>query len=223
MKNKIITILILAFASMPLHAQISQTQDPKAGQILESASAGLKSLKSLQADFEMIINDRKENSGTTATGNIIMKNGKYKLESSGTTVYYDGKTMWTYSPDVNEVVITEPQDTGGDLLLNPLAFISTYNSDFKYMYVDETSFSGKTYHEIDLFPKDLGKPYSRIKVFVNISSGIPETFHTVGKDGVDYTINLSNIRTNQEIADAAFIYNASAHKKAEVIDMRGTK
>ena len=223
MTNRIIISLAVAMSSLSLCGQVTQTQDAKAGQILESASLKLKGFKSIQADFEFIINDRKENQGTTAKGNIIMKNSRYRLESPGSTIFYDGKTMWTYSSDVNEVVITEPEESEDNLLLNPLAFLSSYNTDFKYMYVGEASFSGKKYHEIDLFPKDLGESYSRIKVFVNLSTNIPETIHTVGKDGVDYTINLSNIRTNQEIADAVFIFNSSAYKRAEIIDMRGLK
>lgn len=223
MTSKIIISLLAAMASLSLNAQVTQAQDPKAGQILETASLKLKGFRSIQADFELIINDRKENQGTTATGNIIMKDSKYRLESPGSTIFYDGKTMWTYSSDVNEVVITEPQDTEDNLLLNPLAFLSSYNTDFKYLYIGETSFSGKSYHEIDLFPRNLGESYSRIKVFVNISTNIPETIHTVGKDGVDYTINLSNIRTNHEIEDAVFVFNSSTHKKTEIIDMRGLK
>jgi outer membrane lipoprotein carrier protein len=224
MKRFFIFILLLCASRTQLFQQISGTQDPKAGAILKTASEKIKALRSVRADFQMDINDRKENSGTSGEGTIVIKKEKYKLVSAGNTVYYDGKTMWTYSEDVNEVVITEPVNGAGqDFFTNPASLLSYYDRDFKYIYVGETGMSGKSYHEIDLFPIDISQPYSRIKLFINKTTGIPEIMHSTGKDGVDYTITLSNIYTDQDVPDSFFVFNAAEHKRVDVIDMRGTK
>ena len=81
--------------------------------------------------------------------------------------------------------------------------------------------NGTTCHEIDLFPKNLNQPYSRIKIFINKQSDLPETISSIGKDGVDYTVNLKNIILNREFPDATFIFDPAKHKKVEVVDMRG--
>lgn len=138
-------------------------------------------------------------------------------------VYFDGKTMWTYLSASNEVTITEPDNEGNDFLSNPASIFSFYNRDFKYRYVRETTVNGIKYHEIDLFPKNLNQPYSRIILFVGQKAEMPEIITSVGKDGVDYSVYLRNFITDQEIPDANFIFDLSKNKKVDIIDMRGVK
>jgi len=70
--------------------------------------------------------------------------------------------MWAYASDINEVVITEPDNTNEDFLSNPVKIFTGYNRDFKYLHQGETIVSGVPFHEIDLFPRNLNQPYSRI-------------------------------------------------------------
>ena len=52
-------------------------------------------------------------------------------------VYFDGKTMWTYAEDIQEVTITEPDMDDEDFLSNPAKILTWYNRDFKYRYVQK--------------------------------------------------------------------------------------
>jgi outer membrane lipoprotein carrier protein len=199
------------------------TQDPAAREILDKVSAKTKSMKSIQADFELVIEDRKEKTKNTSTGNLVIKQNKYKINSEGSTIYYNGTTMWTYMSKNNEVTITEPDNKSGDFMSNPAVFFTSYNRDFKYRYVRETTVNGSRCHEIDLFPKNLDQPYSRIKIFIGVKSELPEIISSIGKDGVDYTIYLKNMALDSEIADATFTFDMAKYKKVEVVDMRGVK
>jgi outer membrane lipoprotein carrier protein len=199
------------------------TQDPAAREILDKVSAKTKSMKSIQAVFELVIEDRKENTKNTSTGNLVIKQNKYKINSEGSTIYYNGTTMWTYMSKNNEVTITEPDNKSGDFMSNPAVFFTSYNRDFKYRYVRETTVNGSRCHEIDLFPKNLDQPYSRIKIFIGVKSELPEIISSIGKDGVDYTIYLKNMALDSEIADATFTFDMAKYKKVEVVDMRGVR
>jgi outer membrane lipoprotein carrier protein len=199
------------------------TQDPAAREILDKVSAKTKSMKSIQADFELVIEDRKEKTKNTSTGNLVIKQNKYKINSEGSTIYYNGTTMWTYMSKNNEVTITEPDNKSGDFMSNPAVFFTSYNRDFKYRYVRETTVNGSRCHEIDLFPKNLDQPYSRIKIFIDVKSELPEIISSIGKDGVDYTIYLKNMALDSEIADATFTFDMAKYKKVEVVDMRGVR
>jgi outer membrane lipoprotein-sorting protein len=150
-----------------------------------------------------------------------MKQEKYKLISEGNTVFFNGTTMWAYVPEHNEVTITEPENNRTDFMSNPSAFFDDYKSEFKYRHVRETKRNGVSCHEIDLFPKNLDQPYSRIKVFVNTASDLPEAIISIGKDGIDYTVNLKNTLLNKDFPDASFAFDPSKHRKVEVVDMRG--
>jgi outer membrane lipoprotein-sorting protein len=196
-------------------------QDPAAGQILERVAQKTKSLSTLQTDFELLIQDRKEGSNNTSTGKLLLKQKKYQLVSEGSTVYFDGKTMWTYVPGNNEVTVTEPESTKGNFLSNPTTFFDTYKIDYKYRYVRETQVNGVICHSIDLYPKNLNQPYSRIKIYISKNDDLPVSISSIGKDGVDYTVNLRNMVLNREIPDREFIFEPSKHKKTEIVDMRG--
>ena len=54
-------------------------QDPDARKILDIVAEKTKSYKSIQADYELLINDRKEDIQSDSKGQIIIKKNKYKL------------------------------------------------------------------------------------------------------------------------------------------------
>jgi outer membrane lipoprotein carrier protein len=196
-------------------------QDPAAGQILDRVSLKFKVMQSIRTDFELLIEDRKENMKNSSSGHLLMKQKKYKLDAQGSTVFFNGVTMWTYVLANNEVTITQPDQNAVDYSSNPLGFFTTYKNDFKYRYVGQVTKNGVTCHQIDLIPKNLNQPYSRIRVFINMNSDMPEVIISMGKDGIDYTVTLKNTVLNQEIPDAIFTFDPAKYKKPEIIDMRG--
>ena len=195
-------------------------QDPDARKILDIVAEKTKSYKSIQADYELIIDDRKEDIQSDSKGQIIIKKNKYKLESAGSTVYYNGKTMWTYTQDNEEVVVTEPDTLDENFLSNPAKIFYFYNRDFKYRYIGEVMTDKTKMHEIHLFPVNLDQPYSRIKLYIDVNRDILSAISVVGKDGVDYNISLSNYITDKDFDDSIFIFDKSKFKKAEIIDLR---
>ncbi len=215
-------IIVALFIPVHSFSQENQiTQDPVAGKILDRMALKTQAMQSMQADFELVIEDRKEKTKNISSGNVLIKNNKYKINSQGSTVYFNGKTMWTYIQDNNEVTITEPDTEPDDFLGNPAAFFTLYKRDFKYRYVQETTINGAGAHEIDLFPKNLNQPYSRIKVFIGSKSDLPMVIKSVGKDGVDYSVTLKNLLLDKETSDAVFTFDAAKFKKVEIVDMRG--
>ena len=53
-------------------------------------------MKSMQSDFELVIEGPEGKNQKCLGGNLMMKQKKYKLTSEGSTVYFNGITMWTY-------------------------------------------------------------------------------------------------------------------------------
>jgi outer membrane lipoprotein carrier protein len=204
-------------------ALAQEDQDPAAKDVLDRVAAKARQMNSIGVDFELVIEDRKENTKNSSGGSLLIRQDKYKITTQESVVYFDGRTMWTYVEANREVTITEPDNNNEEFLNNPAKIFSLYNRDFKYRYVNESTLNGAKYHEIDLFPKNLNQPYSRIKIFVSLKNEMPEKLRSVGKDGVDYTVNLSNFRFDNVINDQTFVFDPSKHKKVEVIDMRGVK
>jgi len=224
MKTTFLFSIFLFVSSLSIIAQQEPvTQDPAAKEILDRIAAKAKQMKSIQADFSVVVEDKKENTKNSSTGNLLMKKEKYKISTRGSVVYFNGKTMWTHTIDDQEVIITEPGNNEEDMMSNPANIFTLYNRDFKYRYVRETTRNGLKMDEIDLYPKNLDQPYSRIRLLVNRNNDMPEVITSYGKDGINYTITLTNFQPDREISDTLFTFDPAKNKKVEVVDMRGTK
>jgi outer membrane lipoprotein-sorting protein len=219
----VLTILSGLLALPVLAQQEKIIQDPEAKTVLDRVAAKARQMKTIQADFELVIEDKKENSRSTSTGNLVIKQEKYKITTQESVVYFDGRTMWTYMIPNKEVTISEPGKNDEEFMSNPAKIFTFYNRDFKYRYVKETTLNGTKFHEIDLYPMNLNQPYTRIRIFVSQETDMPEIISTAGKDGVDYTVNFRNLQSDREISDQSFTFDPSKNKKVEVIDMRGVK
>ena len=216
MKSIVLSSLLVFLLSGILVGQ----QDPEAKKILDRVAAKTKKYKTIQADFKLSVINRPEKNTSSSEGKIKIRGDKYQMDMLGSKVYYDGKTMWNYTPDVKEVTITEPDKNDSDFMDNPAKIFTWYNRDFKYQFIKKFEKDGKSYYEIYLFPKNLNQPYVRFNVVINADTDQISSITSVGKEGVDYKIELSNIVTDQPLDDSIFEFNTAKHKKVEVIDMR---
>lgn len=217
------TIIIFAFvAGLSAQTKVNQDaiQDPAAKEILDRVSKKMLAYTTIMADFEMAIDNRIENLHSKSKGSIQIKGNKYFMESMGSMVFFNGTTMWSFMPDINEVTISEPNAAEGDFVDNPALIFSFYNRDFKYKLVGEAKVDERWMYEIDLFPKDLNQPYSRFKIFIDKEKEEIYMLKAISKDAIDYTIYIINLKYNLLINDSKFTFNVKDYQKVEVIDMR---
>ena len=106
---------------------LAQGSDPSAKKILDQASAKIKSYKSIQAVFTLQLQDAQGASQGTKKGNVNMKGSKYVVFITGQEIYCDGKTVWDYIKDANEVQIKD-METGGDDAVNPSTIFTIYEN-----------------------------------------------------------------------------------------------
>lgn len=215
MKKTYFILFILLF-NLSVEAQ----QDPEAKEILDRVSEKTKEYTTIQADFELIIENRAENQKSNSKGVIKIKGQKYYMESMGSKVYFDGKTLWTFMDDINEVTISEPDESSDSFVENPSLIFEFYNRDFKYRLVGEVKMDAGWMYEIDLFPVNLEQPYSRFKVLIKRDTYELYMVKAIGKDGIDYTAFIRNAKYNQPLNDETFTFNPSKYKAIEIIDLR---
>ncbi|MBK3515754.1 LolA family protein [Carboxylicivirga marina] len=207
--------LILASISLFSFAQSQE----KAKEILDQVSAKTKAYPSIVADFSFSLENLQEDINEVYEGNIILKGNKYKVNLMDVDTYFDGQVQYTHMIDAFEVNITIP-DLDDEETLNPATIFTIYEEGYTYNYVAEGTINGKACHEIDLYPINRDKPYSRIKLLILKDNLQLYSIRQVGKDGNNYTVVVKNMETNKQINDKTFVFDQAANSDVDVIDMR---
>lgn len=195
-------------------------QDPAAKEILDRVATKNKQYESIQANFKLIIENRRDDQTSTSSGIIKIKGDKYFIESMGTKVFFNGTTLWSFMEDINEVTISEPDQDEDNIIENPVKIFDFYDRDFKYHLVGEAKLDEGWMYEIDLFPNSLQQPYSRFKIYIKRETEELFMLKAIGKDGIDYVAFLKNMKYNQGLADSDFEFDPSKYKGIQVIDLR---
>lgn len=211
----ILSITLLSLFYISSFAQNAE----KAKEILDKVSAKTKSYSTISADFTFSMENLQEEISETNEGKIIIKGDKYKVSLMGVNTYFDGSAIYTHLIEAEEVNITEP-DPEDEETLNPATIFTIYEKGFKYKYVGDGSENGKEFYEIDLYPENRDKPYSRIKLRILKDDLTLYTLRQVGKDGNIYTVVVESMKTDLPFDDNTFIFDSNANPDVDVIDMR---
>ena len=205
------TTLLLTLLAFTVSAQ----NDPKAKEILDKAAVKFKSYPAAEVDFTMAMENKAENINETHQGKAWMKGNMYKLNLMDVENYYDGKIIYTYMPEVQEVNIKNPSNEE-EGFLNPATLFDIHNQGFDQKLVRTTN--GIAY--IELYPKE-EKNFEKIGISVNPSTSSIQKVTSFGKDGNNVIITINNIKQlNPAPADSFFKFDSNKHPGVEVVDMR---
>jgi outer membrane lipoprotein-sorting protein len=144
---KLIIALLFCVAAHQGFAQ----NDQKAKTKLDQVSAKTKAYPSITADFDFTMKNTAARIDETSAGKILIQKDKYKLSLHGVEIYNDGKTQWTYMPEIKEVSVS---DAGSDAdgAINPAEIFTIYEKGFRFVYKGEGTYKGKKTHQIELIP-----------------------------------------------------------------------
>lgn len=206
---------ILIFITLTAISAIAFSQnDKKATAILDDLSAKTKSFKTIRIDFAYTMENKKENINEKFTGTLLSKGDKYKLTVAGQDVICDGKTMWTYMKDANEVNINDVNVN--DDSFTPTKLLSNYTKDYKAKFIEEKGND----QVLELYPIAKGKSYTKVKLTVDKTLKQVKEFMIFDRSGSIFRYTVNKFITDQAIDDKTFLFNKANHPGVEVIDMR---
>ena len=195
-------------------------QDSRADRYLQAVSQQFDLKKSYVIDMDYIREDLMQETSAEGEGLIWMKGLKYKIQVDEYIVYYDEDKLYSQNTETEEVYVSEPDpDDPGYLQAVPIRIIKSYEQDFNYMYIGNTPILGKTLIEIQLYPKDRNGPYSMLLMFIQPVSQKLEVIQLKHKEGILYTMILSDIREVKSLDDKIFTFDPSQYPNTEIIEL----
>jgi outer membrane lipoprotein-sorting protein len=208
--KKLIMIAALVVFTISGFAQ----NDKKATAILDEVSAKTKLYKTIKIDFTYAMDNSKEKIHDKFKGTLISKGDKYKLTAAGQDVISDGKTMWTYLKDANEVQINNAGED--DDSFTPTKLLSGYSKDYKSKFIEEKGNN----QIIELYPLKKGKTFTKVQLTIDKSKKQISKFVIYDRSGSTFSYIVDKFVADQAIADNVFTFNKAEHPGVEINDMR---
>jgi len=206
-----LTLVMLLIGSYAVHAQ-----DAQAKTILDKTVAKIKAYPAVEITFELAMENKAENIKESHSGKAYMKDTMYRIEVMDVINYFDGKTIYTYMPDAEEVNLKNP-DEGQEELLNPTILFNIHNERFNQKLIDNQN--GLAY--IELTPKTPHKQITKIGVWIDTKKEAVQKVISYGKDGNDVIIVIKELKQPEKTLDIKFFqFDSTTHPNVEVVDLR---
>ena len=203
--KKIILLLSCLFIPGMMMAQ-------EADRIMKAASAQFKKNKSVESNYTVFYTEGAKK--RSATGGIIMQKNKYVNLIEGTKTWFNGKTMWTYVKENDEVTVTEPE-SNEMMTNNPYFFINSYSKDYNAALV---SSAGKVY-ELKLTPKKTNEYVKYVTLKLLKTSYQPVSLSIIMNNS-QMDIVLNSYKTNNSYKSSSFAFDKTRYPDVEIIDLR---
>jgi outer membrane lipoprotein-sorting protein len=209
-----IVSLIMFLMVLPV---FSQTRDAKAIALLDEVSAKTKSYKSIRADFSYSMENKQAKINEVKTGTLTLSGDKYRLKAAGQEVICDGKIIWTYLKESNEVQINDLDNK--DEALTPSKLLSSYNASYKSKMLKDRSATDPNEATVELIPNVIKNFTKAILVVDKIKKQV-KSFILYDKSGNIFTYKITKYQTDLPVTAADFTFDKTKFPGVEVIDMR---
>lgn len=215
---KLFFTFLAIFFTIALHAQ-NNAYDPEAKKILDAVSLKTKNAQPFSVAFSNRLIDKQSEVDETTEGKLVVSGAKYKLELGSNILFCDGKSIYTYYPELDEAELRNIEDM--DEAMNPALVFDMYKKGFKYKLRGEETIAGKKFHVIDLYPEKANdKPYSRAQLMVNKTTNELYSFSTYFKDGKQFTLTLKEFKSKIAVNEQDFVFDPKKYPNVEITDLR---
>ena len=207
-------IILFLFTALPVFSQSDKT----AQDILSGLSSKYKSLKSIKANFTIVI-ENNDKSKQEQIGILSLKESKYNLQIAGQDIISDGKTRWTYVKDANEIQIDNQKKD--ENAITPSNIFTIYEKGWLSKYLGEKKIKNITYQNIELVPLDAKtKNVFKVKLVIDKVQKMITSAIIYDKNGSIQTITVSKFTPNGANDESIYIFNRAKYPGSEVVDLR---
>lgn len=198
-------------AAMPVAARTD------ADEVVKKVRERYEQIKSLRVEFVQTIYWSLADEEQQVRGTLYLSGqDRYRVETDNQIIVTDGKTVWTYSKDRKQVVISllgksEDNPLPRDLLLQ-------YTRNYRYTLRGEAEIDGKPCYEIEFTPRDEDAFVVRTRVWIDKNSWLALK---IEQEDINENITRYELRAfqlNPPLDSKLFSFTIT--DEMEVVDMR---
>lgn len=203
-----LSILLFVGGLTPCRAQAQGKTAASAENLLKRSADKLRAAKCLKVLFTATAD------GQSRPGQLIIQGDKFTLSSEGMMTWFDGKTQWTYSPNIGEVNVVTP--TPDELRqINPLRLIDSFASAYK-----ATLQSSRAVEKVTLLPLKPGGDIVKAVLSIDPETLYPFEIDITLSNRQTLMIKTSSVQPVKPLPASAFRFEKSKLPGVPVVDLR---
>ncbi len=186
--------------------------------LLKSVTSKYNGYKTMSMDLSLTIENLESNTKDQRKGKAMVKGEKFNLNLENQQIICDGKTIWVYVKEFNEVQVNNfnPKEE----MITPERIFKIAEKDYLVTMGEKVNENGKSLQVIELTPNDKSQNFSKIKVFIDPSDNSIKKGTVFNKNAIHLTYAISNFKANGDVSDSNFTFDKSKYPGVEVIDLR---
>ena len=175
-------------------------------------------VEGLSAEFSIstymaALNQHRESSGQLY---ILRKKSKLRLEQADQTIVSDGKSVWTYIP-VNQQIIVMPAEAS-KAGIRPDEFLFFYTSQYTHTLIGDEMIDGVVHYKLHLKANTVLADFPELRIWVDSREWLTRRVLYADDMGSETVVQFTQIRLNPDMPSGTF--TMSAPEGVEVVDLR---
>lgn len=203
---KKITLIIALLINVAAFAQ-----DSKAKALLDEVSQKAKNYENISIDFKYALDNSAENIKQETRGDVVLQGNKYRLNILGATRIFDGKTLYSISPDDEEVTISSDNPNDGSSI-TPSKMLTFYEDGYAYKMDISQNVKGRAIQYVKLTPIDSNSEIKHVLLGIDAQTKHIYNLIEVGKNGTKTTLTVNSFKTNEPISKSLFTFDKTKYK-----------
>lgn len=206
MKMKhVISILVVTLSLGFSFAQNNATT------LLNEVTLKAESYQTIEIDFKYVLENIAENVKQETRGDVILQGNKYRLNILGITRLFDGKTLYTISPEDEEVTISTQSDENEDTI-TPSKMLSFYKDGYIQKLDIVQNIKGRKIQYVKLTPIDSNSEIENILLGIDAQTKHIFNLIQIGKNGTKTTLTVNSFKSDTPLSKTLFTFDANKYK-----------
>jgi chaperone LolA len=203
-------VLVALFVVPPASAQ-------SASDIVKKVRKKYDKLNTLRIDFEQVYHWVLADETNTIRGTLYLtKDNRYRVELPNQLIITDGKTVWTYSKDLNQVMLDRLSKDAGNPV--PGELMLRYSRDFEARMVGKEKVNNVDTYVIELVPKRQDEFVRKVRLWIDKSRWIVVRLRQEDLNGNVTVYNVTRLVENPTLNSKLFTFEIP--EGAQVVDLR---
>ncbi|NQX84616.1 MAG: outer membrane lipoprotein carrier protein LolA [Flavobacteriaceae bacterium] len=178
--------------------------------LLDDVSTKIKTYDNIALDFKYVLINTEEDIHQETRGDVIMQGDKYKLNILGITRIFNGKTLYTISPEDEEVTVSNEnsEDTN---TITPSKMLSFYEDGYTYKMDILQNVNGRKIQYVKLTPIDSNSEINHVLLGIDTKTKHIYNLIEIGNNSTKTTLTVNSFKTNEPLSKTLFTFDKTKY------------